>query len=489
MKPLSPEIVSRKTTRCLRVLMIPALLPLLLLTSCMVGPNYKRPELHEPETFKGSATFSTTNALGELPWWEVFKDEKLQSLIRVALTNNLDFRIAFARVEQARALQAEARAGFFPQLTYNVLGGGGKNVAAGGTPSPTGVEGAVSSYDVGASWEIDLWGRIRRLNESARDQFFAAVEARRDVMISITAQVAEVYFRLLATEREMEVARRATNSYAESARLFNLRLRGGVASRLESLTAQALWDSTAATIPQLQDQIALQENQLSVLLGEYPGDVNREGSNLQDQNPPDVPAGLPSGLIERRPDIREAEQQLRAANARVGVAFADFFPRLSLTGLFGNVAPDVAVFTGGGAAAWSAAAALTGPLFQGGRLSAQYRYAKSVRDEAAFQFQATVINAFREVSNAVITRHNLGAARVLQANAVASYSEAIEVATQRYRLGRSSYYEVLQEQQLLFPAENSLVQIELDQLLAIVQLYRALGGGWGQSESVENTAH
>jgi multidrug efflux system outer membrane protein len=453
-----------------------------LLYGCAVGPNYKRPELNAPGSFRGE-TQTSTNSLGELPWWQVFRDEKLQDLIRVALTNNFDLRIAVARVEQARALEAEARAGFFPQLGYNVFGGGGKNIGAGGTPAPTHTKGAIVGYAAGASWEIDMWGRIRRLNEAARAQFLASTETRRDILISITAQVAESYFQLLALERELDVARRATNSYAESSRLFTQRLQGGVSSKLETVTAQALYDSAAATIPQLENQIVAQENQLSVLLGQYPGAIHREGSQLENQKTPEIPAGLPSTLVERRPDIRAVEQQLRAANAQVGVAFADFFPRLNLTGMLGNVAPDLAAFTGGGSFAWSAAAGLTGPVFQGGRLSAAYRYAKAARDQSALQYQATVINAFREVSNALVARQKLADAREEQARAVDAYRQAIDVATERYRLGRSSYYEVLQEQLLLFPAENSLVQIELNQLLAVVQLYRALGGGWEVAEA------
>jgi multidrug efflux system outer membrane protein len=222
----------------------------------------------------------------------------------------------------------------------------------------------------------------------------------------------------------------------------------------------------------------LQENQLSVLLGQNPGTILRGNTSLERQMPPDVPAGLPSVLLERRPDIREAEQQLRSANAQVGVAKADFFPQLNLTGLFGEVSPELSAFTSGGDVAWGIAAGLTGPLFHGGQLRAQYAQARAVREQFALQYQASVLNAFQEISDALISREKSASARTEQGRAVEAYKIAVKISMERYRMGHADYYEVLQEQQLLFPAENSLVQFQLNQLLAVVQLYRALGGGW-----------
>jgi multidrug efflux system outer membrane protein len=460
----------------------------LVLSGCAVGPNYRRPALNEPAAFRGETSISTNGyTFGDLPWWEVFHDPTLQKLVGLALTNNFDLRIAFTRVEQARALVQQARAGFFPQLNYGVNAGAGENIS-GGSPAPTGTRGRIFSVDAGASWEIDLWGRIRRLKESARAQYFATQEARHDVLTSIIAQVANAYFQLLALDSELEVAKRTTNSYGASLLLFNQRLQGGVASRLEASSARALLNSAAATIPSLELQMAFQENLISILLGQNPGPVSRGGSQLENQFLPNVPAGLPSALVERRPDIREAEQQLRSANAQVGVAFADFFPQLNLTGLLGEVGPELSAFTGGGSTAWAVASGLTGPLFQGGRISARYREAKAARDQFALQYQAALLNAFGEVSNALISRERLAEARFEQTRAVDAYRDAISIATERYRLGRSSYYEVLQEQQLLFPAENALVQIQLNQLLAMVQLYRTLGGGWQSQEPVSSPA-
>lgn len=447
------------------------------LAGCAVGPNYQRPPTAAPETFRGESE-AATNGFANLPWWQVFHDDALQQLVRLALTNNYDLRIAVTRVEQARALAAQARSQFFPQLNYGAFAGRGKNVSD-NLPSPTGTGGAVFGLDANASWEVDLWGRIRRLNEAARAQYLASQEARRDVTISLIAQVAQEYFQLLALDRQLEIARQSTNSFSESLRIFNQRLQGGVASKLETSSAEALRDASAATIPQVEQQIAMQENQLSVLLGQNPGAILRGDTSLDQQMPPEVPAGLPSALLERRPDIREAEQELRSANAQVGVAKAEFFPQLNLTGLFGGVSPELSAFTSGGAdAAWEVAAGLTGPLFHGGQLRAQYAQARAARDQAALQYQAAVLNAFEEISDALISRAQLAAAHLDQSRAVDAYQTAVKIAMERYRMGNADYYEVLQEQQLLFPAENTLVQLELGRMLAVVQLYRSLGGGW-----------
>ncbi len=448
-----------------------------LLGGCAVGPDYRRPPIDAPQTFRGE-TEAATNFLANLPWWQVFHDDTLQDLIRLALTNNYDLRIAVTRVEQSRALAAEARSQFFPQVNYLAFAGSGKNVS-GNMPVPSGSDGAVFGGDINASWEIDLWGRVRRLNEAARAQFLASQEARRDVTISLVAQVAQDYFQLLGLDRELAIARESTNSFGQSLKIFDERLRGGVASKLETASAEALMDSAAATIPQLEQQIALQEDKLSVLLGQNPAAILRDKASLEEQTPPQIPAGMPSALLERRPDIRQAEQQLRAANAQVGVAKSDFFPQLNLTGLFGGASSDLAAFTSGGAdVAWEIAAGLTGPLFHGGQLRAQYAQARAARDQFALQYQATVLNAFQEISDALISGQKLADVRTQQSHAVDAYKTAVKIALERYRMGNADYYEVLQEQQLLFPAENSLVQTQVSQLLAVVQLYQALGGGW-----------
>ena len=474
------NVQSRKARTFIKLWTLGFGLLIIFFGGCAVGPNYKRPPVNAPETFRGETGNSAgTNSFGDFVWWKVFHDDNLQKLIRIALTNNYDLRIAVTRVEQSHAMLAEARAGFFPQINYEGIAGTGKNVSGGDMPSPTGTRGAIFAADANASWEIDLFGRIRRLTEAARAQFFASEEARRDVTISLISQVAQSYFRLLALDEQLRIARESTNSFGQSLKIFNERLQGGVASKLETSSAEALMDSAAATIPNLEQQIAMQENELSVLLGQNPAAIPRPNSVFENQDLPEIPAGLPSQLLERRPDIRETEQNLRAANAQVGVAVADFFPQLNLTGLFGEVSPEFSTFiSGGGDVAWSVAAGLTGPIFHGGQLRAQYAQSRAAREQFALQYQQAVLTAFREVSDSLISREKLSIARAAQIHAVDAYKEAVKIAMERYKLGNADYYEVLQEQQLLFPAENSLVETQLNQSLVVVQLYRALGGGW-----------
>jgi len=454
-----------------------SLFVLLVIAGCTVGPNYQRPPTNTPPTFRGDPT-ALTNSLGDMPWWQLFRDETLQALIRTALTNNYDLRIAVSRVEQARAVLAQNRSLYFPQVTYQGAVGVGKNVL-GGSPYYSG-KGAGTGFDLAAdaSWEIDLWGRLRRLNESARAKFLATTEGRRNVRISLISAVAEDYFQLLALDQELQIAYDSTNSFGQSLTIFSARLRGGVSSKLETASAEAALAAAAATVPELERQIAIEENQLRILLGQSPAPILGRGKLLEELLPPDVPPGLPSALLQRRPDIREGEQLVRAANARIGVAQANFYPQLSLTALFGQVSPALSTFTSGAANAWSVAASLAGPIFEGGLLKAQYAQAKAAWDEACLEYQSTVLNAFHEVSDALIARQALARERFEQTRAVTAYQVAVQVATQRYTAGQANYYELLQEQQYLFPAENTLTQTELNQLLAIVQLYRALGGGW-----------
>ncbi len=455
---------------------------ILVVAGCAVGPNYHRPPANTPAIFRGETEIST-NTFADLPWWQVFHDTNLQSLIGIALTNNYDLRIAFSREEQARQLVFETRSELFPQANYDGTAARGKNVIN-TTPFPSapgGARSAENGYFVGyleASWEVDLWGRVRRLTESQRAQYFAAREARRDITISLISQVAQDYFQLLALDRQLQIARDTTNSFGQSLKLFNEELKGGVASRLETAAAEALMESAAATIPDFERQIVLQENQLSVLLGQNPEIIQRTSSSLESQGVPAIPAGLPSALLGRRPDIREAEQELRSANAQVGVAIANFFPQISLTALFGQASPALTAITAGTGRAWGWSAELAGPLFRAGQYKALYREAKAAREESLLQYDLTILNAFQEVSDAIISFQKYGIAFSEQARAVSAYQDAVHVATERYRLGNANYYEVLQQQQELFPAENTLVQTRLNQLTEVVQLYRALGGGW-----------
>lgn len=452
------------------------LIALLLIAGCAVGPNYKRPKVNAPPTFRGSSD-TVTNSFGDLPWWEVFHDEDLHHLIRVALTNNYDLRVAIARVEQAREIIAENRAGLFPQINYIAAAAKGKNaVGVNNTVTPTATTTSFLGADANLSWELDIWGRIRRLTEEARAQYLATEEARHDITVSLIAQVAQNYIQLVALDYDLQIARDTTNSFGQSYQIFERRLTGGVGSKLETSAAEALFEANAATIPAIEQQIVAEENVLSVLTGQNPGPIRRVAYKGQ-QPPPPIPPGLPSSLLERRPDIRAAEFQLRAANAQVGVAVADFLPNLNLNSLIGQATTNWSFFSSAGFA-WSVGASVTGPIFQGGRLRARYRETLALREQAALQYQAAVLRAFAEVSDALIARQKSAEAAAATDRAVAAYKEALRLALERYRLGKSSYYEVLQQQQLLFPTEHSLLQSRLNQYLAIVQLYRALGGGW-----------
>ena len=452
-----------------------------LMAGCAVGPDYKRPPVASPPAFRGDDS-GRTNSLGDLPWWQLFKDDTLQALIRAALTNNYDLRIAASRVEQAQAVLQENRAGYFPQVSYLGAVGVGKNAIEGNAfPNSSQTQWWEGIGQV--SWEVDLWGRIRRLNESARAQYLASEEARTNVMISLITTVASDYFQLLALDQELRIARDTTNSFEQSLKIFSQRLQGGVASRLETSAAEAEEASAAATVPELERQIFVEENQIRILLGMEPGPILRNKKLLDEVLAPDVPPGLPSALLERRPDILQAEQTVRAANAQIGVAKGNFYPHFNLTGLLGQVSPDVSAFTSGSSTAWAVAANLAGPIFEGGLLKGQLRQARAAWQETVLEYQLAVINALQEVSNALIARQKYALERVQQARAVRAYEVAVQVATQRYNAGQASYYELLQEQQLLFPAENTLTQIELNQLLSIVQLYSALGGGWNQAQA------
>ncbi len=443
---------------------------------CAVGPNYKRPPINSPSAFRGEET-STNRSLAELVWWDVYNDEALQGLIREAFTNNYDLRIAVARVEQARAVVMQARSQFVPSVEYNGTVSRGRNDFLGSAFPEKGTTATTVSATLNAFWELDLWGRIRRLNESARAQFLASEEARRGVRLSLLSDVATAYFQLLELDRELEIAYRTTNSFGESLRIFQQRVQGGTASGLESSRAEAALDDAAASVPAIRNRISATENQLCVLLGRNPGPIQRRTSLLA-ANMPDIPPGLPSSLLERRPDVRQAEQLLRSANAQVGESVAEFFPKIGLTAFLGKVSPELSAFTAGSANAWGIAAGGTGPIFEGGRLVGQYRQAKAAKNEATLQFQQATLNAFREVSDALVSRRQLVEIRDYQTHQVQALEQAVKLSSERYVAGKASYYEVLEAQQQLFPSQLNLARTRRDQLLAVVSLYKALGGGW-----------
>ncbi len=453
------------------------------LAGCAVGPNYKRPAVNAPSGFRGATNDVSTNSLADLPWWSVFKDPVLQDLVQVALTNNYDLRITLTRIDQAQALQAQARSQFLPQVDYRGDATRGRNsfLAA---PSPNG--GRTTDSFLGAFeavWEIDLWGRVRRMNEAARANFMASQEGRRSVMISLVSGVASAYFELLELDEQLAIAKRTRDSYERTFKLFDDQHAAGLVSNLEVSRAKLALRSVSANIPEIERQIALKENEINVLLGRNPNPIPRTATLVAQEFPVEIPVGLPSDLLERRPDIRMAEQKVRQANAEIGVAIGDFFPRVGLTTFYGGASTELHNLTSTSANTWSLAASAAGPLFTGGRLTGRYRQAKAASEEARLQYQDAALIAFHEVSDALISRRRFEEGRVEQAEAVEAGREAVKLATVRYQEGKASYYEVLEAQQQLFPAENTLSRFEVARRLAVIQLYKALGGGWSLEES------
>ena len=453
------------------------------LAGCAIGPNYKRPDTVTPASFRG-APAEGDRSLADLAWWDVYRDPRLAELIRTALTRGFDARIAAARVSESRAIAAQVHGQLFPGLGYEANGDRGRNSLL-GNPFTLGNGSTASGFDgyLGAAWELDLWGRVRRLDEAARSQYLASEEGRRGVLLSLASDVATAYYELLELDEELAIANKSTESFASSLELFNRQLEGGTVSRLDTATAEAAMATSAARIPDLERRIAIKENQISILTGANPGPVVR-GAGLSDlPPPPDVPSGLPSSLLERRPDVREAEYAAMAANARIGVTLGGFLPRIGLSAILGGVSPQLDSITSRKAGLWSFGGEATGPLFQGGGLKGQYEQSKQEWEAAKLQYQQAALDAFGDVANALVTRQKLALVREQQERAVVAYDEAVKLSTQRYRAGKASYYEVIQSQLELFPAQVALAQTKRDQFTAIVGLYKALGGGWNLSDT------
>jgi multidrug efflux system outer membrane protein len=449
-----------------------ALLPLLFM-GCAVGPKYVRPAIQPPATFYAEQQ-ATANSAADMAWWDLFKDPVLQGLVREGLKNNYDLQLAVARVEEERALLGISRSQYYPQVGY------GANIS--GQQSPTIPNHTYYSYSFSTIWEIDLFGRIRKLNEAQRAAYFSSEEARRDVRLLVLSDVARGYFQLRALDEQMEIAHRTVKSFQETLELFQRKFEGGAASGLEVARAQAALSNVAAVIPDFERQIVAQENALDLLLGRNPGPIARGAALAEQYDPPEIPAGLPATLLERRPDLREAEQNLIAANARVGVAKANFFPTISLTGLLGGVSPQLSELTASGKA-WSLAGNLAGPIFTGGRLKNEYRASLALRDQAKISFEKAVTQAFGEVSTSLSAHQQLAISYREQLKSVEAYRESVRLAFTRYDSGLSSYFEIVDSQIQLYPAESSSVTYDLGRKLAVVDLYRALGGGWNLSDS------
>jgi len=461
----------------------------LLLQGCMVGPNYRRPKVATPAIFRGPSGAAQQASFADLPWWEIFKDETLKDLVKTSLANNYDLAVAVARVEQARQVAAEARSQYFPAINYSsAITYGHNQFVSSPASNLAGAQGFLLGV-VGATWEVDIWGKIRRQNEGARAQYFATEEARRGVMLTLVSEVSQAYFELLGLRLQLEIARETKQSFAATLKLFTESLQGGVGNVLQTSRAAAALATAASNIPELERQIALKENQISVLMGKNPGLIESKVKLLEEVIPPEVPAGLPSALLERRPDVLSAEQTVRYASAQIGVAKSAYFPAIGLTTFFGKLSTPLSDITSAGTNAWSLGANAAGPIFQGGGLKAQKRQAVAFWEQAKVQYLQTALNAFRDVSDALISREKYEATRVEQAQAVQAYQNAVGYALKRYVDGFSSYFEVLEAQQQLYPAQLALAQTEINRRLVIVRLYKALGGGWNLTDAQWTTAN
>ena len=467
---------------------LPALLTVVLaISGCAVGPEYRRPEVTPPKDFRSQVAPAEAGSLADLPWWQVFNDKALQGLITQALAGNFDLKVAVARIEQARQQVAVARADYYPQVGYQASAAREKSFI----PLPQ-LQGNVTynSFQaaINAAWEADVWGRIRRTTEAATAGLYAQEDVRRGVMLTLVSDVAANYFLLIELDRQLAIAEESVTVYKGTLDLFTQRFEAGRDSKLGVVRAQAAYDSSKAAIAALNRAITQQENAICVLLGTYPRHIER-GTQLEQQAMPATPTGLTSDLLQRRPDIMQAEQVMIGANAEIGVAVANYYPRIGLSALYGAQGVDVSDLFKSNFSIWSIAAGLTGPIFQGGRLKATVKAQEAFWDESIAQYKKTVTGAFRETSDALIAQQTLVTQRTALEGQVKANREAVDLATQRYTGGRANYFEVLDAEQSLFPSENALAQTQRDQLIAVVSLYKALGGGWNLKDDEWNQPH
>ena len=449
--------------------------------ACAVGPNYERPSLDMPSAYRGGAEKPLDGkSFADLPWWEAFGDPTLKALVEEALAANYDARIAAARVEQARYNVGVTRADLMPQIGYEGSAQRGKVFVAPNVPNQN------ANLFLGAfqmAWEIDVWGRIRRATEASLADLFATEDVRRGVVLGVITSVAQAYFELRELDLELEIAQRTRDSFQQTHDLFMRQLTGGVGNALATSRAEAALADAAATIPELENDIDVKENQLCLLLGRQPGPIARGAALVDQPRAPSVPPGLPAALIERRPDVLAAEQNIVARNALVGVSIGNFLPRFGLTSIYGGQSSDIDQIVKSGGALWAIGASVTGPLFQGGRYYYDYKGSVVEREIATFAYEQTVLAALGDVSNTLVGRQKFIEANAERERAVKALRDSVRLSLARFNGGLANYYEVLQAQQELFPAELLLARNELAQLSFTVQLYRALGGGWQVEEA------
>jgi multidrug efflux system outer membrane protein len=445
---------------------------------CLVGPDYARPKLETPERLRGAAAVSTApspESIADRRWSEIFQDESLNALITRALQQGYDVQAAAARVVEAQARLGITRADQYPTVSANAAALGQRTAQALGFPSRN--VGALLVQG-SAEWQLDFWGRYRRATEAARAELLASEWGRRAVVTTVISDVASGYFRLRMLDLSLDVSRRTLESRQESLRLTQVREQGGVTSLVDVRQAEQLVFEATGEIATLEREIEQQENFLSVLVGDNPGAIARGRSLVDQPQPPSVPAGLPSALLARRPDIQAAEQQLIAANAQIGVARAAYFPSIGLTGSGGFESTALTALFAGGNAIWSAAASLSQPIFTAGRTRSQVAVTTAQRDQAVLDYQQTVRQAFRDVSDALVGYRKLREYREQQALLLASADDARRLADVRYRGGAASYLEVLDADTRRFNAELGLADAQFQELSGLVSIYRALGGGW-----------
>jgi outer membrane protein, multidrug efflux system len=448
-----------------------------LLGGCMIGPDYFRPEVKTPESFRTDITDAQNTA--DTEWWKQFQDPVLDELITTALANNKNIQIAAANVQQAAGVLGQTRSALFPQVGYSGDAARQRfsekldNAPVSGIPNPD------TSYQafLSASWEIDLWGRIRRQSEAARANLMATEEARRGVVLSLVSLVATSYLQLRGLDEQLVVAKRTLSTYEESVKLFKLQFKYGVVSQITVEQALSQYQTAAAAIPPIQQAITQTENALSILLGRDPGPITR-GKPINELVAPAVPAGLPSSLLEQRPDILQAEQELIAANAQIGAAKALYFPTISLTGLFGGASSALSDLFKGPARIWSFAGSFAGPIFTGGSIKSQIEQAEAAHQASLVRYQSVIQNAFRDVDDALAARLNLSHQLEEQDRLVKALSEYTRLARLQYKEGYVPYSTVLQAEQDLFPAELNSAQIRAALLSSNAAIYRAMGGGW-----------
>ena len=460
-----------------------------LLSACKMGPDYARPETPKADAWRLAP--ATAESIANLPWWELLKDQALQQLVRTALAENLDLQIATANIEQFQAQLMIAKYDLIPSLDYNghVLGYRNTNskvlpIDAGAIPFPSqpsnggGVSLSHEAANVGLKWELDLWGRIRRSIEAARAQLLSREENQRGVIIGLVSNVAESYFDLRGLDYEVEITKRTLKAWDESVRLSELRFKQGAIPKLDLNRFQAERAGTAAQLADLERQVVQTENRLSILLGHRPAEIPRGVHLTQQIIPPDVPPGLPSDLLQRRPDVLKAEQDLTAVNAAIGVAQAERFPQLALTGAVGGAGLQFQGNALGPYAVFRGAASVTGPIFNASALGYQVKATEAQTQAAVAQYRKTVLTAFQEVEDALIAVQKIGEQQKALEEQVTALESAYNLADVRYQGGRASYLDKLTAQRALFESELGLARAHRAQLKSIVQLYKVLGGGW-----------